>query len=177
MGARAALLHAAEYPDQWDALVLISPNPGIEDEAARAERRAVDEKLARRIERDGVVNFIKFWQSTPMIRSQKNICPQWRETMDAHRRQHTAKGLAASLRQFGQGQCPNLWPELNRLTLPVLLITGQEDIKYSAIAARMDDLLPDSKQINCNGAGHMPHLETPDVVSTAIMQFLGCWGD
>src|SRR6056297_509909 len=30
MGARAALLHAMQFPKQWNALILISPSPGIE---------------------------------------------------------------------------------------------------------------------------------------------------
>ncbi|MGB0414569.1 MAG: alpha/beta fold hydrolase, partial [Coraliomargarita sp.] len=137
MGARAALQHACAYPNLWDALILISPNPGIETEEARAERRKVDDKLARRIETDGAASFIEFWQSTPMIRSQQRIRGEWRAAMQASRAQHTAAGLARSLRQFGQGSCSNLWPELSKLKMPVLLITGAEDIKYTRIAERM----------------------------------------
>ncbi|MFO8026722.1 MAG: alpha/beta fold hydrolase, partial [Opitutales bacterium] len=66
MGARAALQHAAQFPDFWDALILISPNPGIEDEGERVKRREVDGKLAQRIESEGVAAFIEFWQNTPM---------------------------------------------------------------------------------------------------------------
>lgn len=79
MGARAALQHAVTHPHAWNALILISPNPGIESESGRAERRKVDSKLAERIEQDGVSPFIDFWQSTPMIRSQKSIQAGWRE--------------------------------------------------------------------------------------------------
>ncbi|MFU8849207.1 MAG: alpha/beta fold hydrolase [Opitutales bacterium] len=172
LGARAALLHACECPEQWDALILISPNPGIEDPAARTERRSVDEKLARRIESEGIEAFIEFWQSTPMIRSQQNIRTAWREAMQANRREHTASGLAASLRQFGQGNCPNLWPVLQRLTMPVLLLTGSEDVKYTRIARAMHERLPQAMTHHIDGAGHMPHLEAPKDSAALISAFL-----
>jgi 2-succinyl-6-hydroxy-2,4-cyclohexadiene-1-carboxylate synthase len=172
MGARAALLHAVQNPKKWDALILISPNPGIENQATRTERRIVDEKLAQRIEQDGVDAFIEFWQNTPMIRSQKNIRKDWRDAMQAHRKQHTAKGLAVSLRQFGQGQCPNLWPKLEKLTLPTLLLSGIEDRKYTDIAKLMSEALPDCTHHKIEGAGHMPHLETPSASADSINNFL-----
>ena len=172
MGARAALQLACKNPEAWDALILISPNPGIENEAERAERRAVDEKLAQRIERDGVDAFIDFWQSTPMIRSQKNIRAHWRANMQANREQHTAQGLATSLRQFGQGNCPNLWPKLSKLTLPTLLITGTEDIKYTSIAQQMFRSLPCAALEMLGNVGHMPHLENSQFCADVINKFL-----
>jgi 2-succinyl-6-hydroxy-2,4-cyclohexadiene-1-carboxylate synthase len=172
MGARAALLHAVTHPEAWDALILISPSPGLEDEAARAARRQTDEKLAARIEADGVAAFLDFWQNTPMIRSQQHIRADWYAAMRTHRRQHQAAGLAASLRQFGQGSCPDLWPQLGTLSMPVLLLTGSLDTKYGDIAARMARQLGHCQWTDVPGAGHMPHLEAPDASCAAIAQFL-----
>lgn len=172
MGARAALLHALKYPNFWDALVLISPNPGIESEAARDERCRTDDKLAARIEQDGVPAFLEFWQNTPMIRSQQQIRSDWLANMRAHRRTHTAAGLSSSLRAFGQGRCQDLWPELPRLTLPTLLLCGAEDAKYTAIAERMHRLLGNCKNLQIEGVGHMPHLEAPSICAALVKQFL-----
>ena len=177
MGARAALQHAVLYPETWDALVLISPNPGIEDPSERAARQATDAKLADRIERDGAAAFIDFWQQTPMIRSQLNIRPDWRSAMQAARMEHTAKGLAQSLRQFGQGSCPDLWSELGKLTAPALVITGERDEKYTAIAKRLAEyqIAHSPHRIMhtvIDGAGHMPHLEAPESAAEVIRGFL-----
>lgn len=173
MGARAALQHACAYPESWDALILISPNPGIESAEERADRRKVDDKLAQRIETDGAAAFIDFWQSTPMIRSQQRIRDDWRTVMQASRVKHTATGLARSLREFGQGSCPNLWPKLTQLTMPVLLITGAEDIKYTRIAERMSEQLTTFHTSNIiDAAGHMPHLEQPEVTASVINEFV-----
>jgi 2-succinyl-6-hydroxy-2,4-cyclohexadiene-1-carboxylate synthase len=107
------------HPEEWDALILISGNPGIEDETERANRRIADAELADSIERLGMQAFLEFWQETPLIRSQKHITDNLRASMQANRLKNTSIGLAKSLRQFGQGDAPNLWPELGKLTVPV----------------------------------------------------------
>ena len=177
MGARAALLHAIQHPDAWDALILISGNPGIEDKADRAARRTADAELAASIERLGMEQFLEFWQETPLIRSQKGLPADLRTTMQASRLKNTTEGLANSLRQFGQGSCPNLWPELNKLTMPLLLITGEQDQKYTAIAQRMaSDLstfhFPPSTHRIIDGMSHAPHLEGARETSKIIQHFI-----
>lgn len=172
MGARAALLHATTFPDAWDALILISANPGIESEAERTERRQSDARLAQQIETAGLRSFLECWQQHPLIRSQQNIPADWQPAMRAHRLQHSEAGLAASLRQFGQGQCPNLWPMLSKITSPVLLITGGHDEKYTKIGQRMARELATCNHAVVTGAGHMPHLEAPVDSSGYIRDFL-----
>ena len=171
MGARAALLHAAYHPEVWDTLILISGNPGIEDETERANRRIADAELAESIERLGVQAFLEFWEETPLIRSQKHITGNLRASMQANRLKNTRIGLAKSLRQFGQGDAPNLWPELGKLTVPALLITGEKDTKYTNIAQRMQAVLPHASHITIPNASHMPHLEQSDLAIMAIHTF------
>jgi 2-succinyl-6-hydroxy-2,4-cyclohexadiene-1-carboxylate synthase len=175
MGARAALLHAVSAPEKWDALILISGNPGIEDPARRADRVQADETLAQSLLRMGLTDFLDFWQETPLIRSQKNIPAAWREAMLEKRLSHTTEGLANSLRQFGQGSCPNLWPQINQLTMPICLITGERDRKYSEIAHRLMRHLPASDQSRhavIEAASHMPHLEQAEASAAVIRGFL-----
>ena len=171
-GARAALLHALAHPSAWHALILISATAGIESERERSCRAQADEQLAQRIEQHGVADFIQFWQNTPMILSQQNICSAWRQTMQQNRQAHSALGLATSLRQLGQGKCPNLWPRLCELTMPVLLISGEKDLKYCSIAQRMQAALPNADRVSIPQAGHMPHLERPAATAAAINNFL-----
>lgn len=174
MGARATLLHAVAHPERWDRLVLISGNPGIPDAKERAARVAADRDLADSLKRMGLASFLDFWQETPLIRSQKRIPPKWREPMLLNRRRHTADGLANSLREFGQGSCPDLWPELRRLTMPVCLITGERDTKYTEIASQMVKQLPNprSRHFVVESASHMPHLEQAEATVEAVLQFL-----
>lgn len=172
MGARAALLHAALSPKVWDALVMISPNPGIESLTDLAMRREADAALAEQIERDGVPAFLEYWQATPMIRSQQKIPTDIREPMRANRRQHSAAGLAQSLCQFGQGSYPNLWPIIDEIQLPTLLITGALDTKYTAIAERMARECPNASHHAIDAVGHAPHLEAAPVFLAHLERFL-----
>ena len=172
MGARAALLHAIANLKHWDALILISANPGIESAAERSARAASDTALAQRIISDGVPTFLEFWQQTPIIRSQQHIRADWQASMQQNRLQHTAAGLAKSVEQFGQAACPNLWPQLNKLQCPILLISGKHDLKYCTIAERMQRALPQAQWSKIPDAGHMPHLEAPEATAAAIRRFV-----
>ncbi|MEN8842360.1 MAG: alpha/beta fold hydrolase [Lentimonas sp.] len=177
MGARAALNHAVNFPTAWDGLILISPNPGIEDEADREARRLSDEGLAKRIESDGLIPFFEYWQSTPLIQSQQSIQAEWLDAMQINRRHHSAKGLAQSLREFGQGNCPNLWPMLQQIRVPILCMTGESDTKYHSISERIAQILPNAEHVTIPNAGHMPHLENPETSAFAVNQFLSQFTD
>jgi len=172
MGARAALLHALRQPTKWRALILISVNPGIRDEDSRNTRRREDHELAKKIEREGVQSFLKYWQSTPMIRTQSSIPSQSLRKMQENRKNHTAIGLSNSLRQFGQGSFPDLWDQLNTLTMPILCLSGANDIKYTSIATQISRQVDSAQSICIEAAGHMPHLENTLDSAVAINSFL-----
>lgn len=173
MGGRAALLHACRHQKEWDALILISCNPGIEGKEERNSRRKSDDELASNLSEIGVDAFIKQWQEQPLIQNQRAIRSDWYHVLQVVRSQHTTKGLAASLKHFGQGACPNLWPQISGINLPVLLISGSEDAKYSTIAKRMDLEINQSAHVSVTGAGHMPHLEKPEETAKEIQKFIG----
>jgi 2-succinyl-6-hydroxy-2,4-cyclohexadiene-1-carboxylate synthase len=173
MGARAALLHAIQTPKRWDALILISANPGIENENERSERRRHDATLASQIETGGLDAFLDYWQKTPLIQSQKNIRPTWLKAMRHARREHSTTGLANSLRQFGQGSVPNLWPRIEQLNMPICLITGALDKKYTQIAKRLHQLPSlNTAHSTIEGASHMPQLEQAEASIKVIQNFL-----
>jgi 2-succinyl-6-hydroxy-2,4-cyclohexadiene-1-carboxylate synthase len=93
--------------------------------------------------------------------------------MQAARAEHTPEGLASSLRQFGQGNCPNLWPQLGSLTLPVLVLTGALDRKYTQIAERIGARSGSNTQVRqLPEAGHMPFLEQAEPSAESIQSFL-----
>ena len=178
MGARAAMQHVLTNRKVWDALVLISPQPGIEDTSKRLARQASDAVLEAQILRCGVRDFIEFWQQTDLIKSQDRISTHQRSVMQSGREEHTTEGLAKSLREFGQGRCPDLWPKLKDFTIPTLIITGQEDTLYTKISnnIRCKNFNEHGTQIFqysiIKNAGHAPHLEYPEITAKKIREFL-----
>lgn len=157
MGARMALHAALAHPDRVAALVLVSGTPGIESPEERAARRQSDETLAERIEAIGVPAFIDEWLANPMF---AGLDPA--TAMRTERLANTARGLADSLRHCGTGSQVDLWPLLPTLAMPLLVVCGADDAKFTAIAGRMHDLVPGSTLRVVAGAGHTVHLERTD---------------
>src|SRR5205814_3126613 len=77
--------------------------------------------------------------------------------------------LASALRHLGSGAQPSLWKALVRLRPPTLILAGERDPKFSAIARSMARAIPGARLRLFAGAGHAPHLEAPDEYVTAVL--------
>ena len=167
MGGRYCLHLALARPDLVERLVLLGVSPGIEDAEEREARRAADEQLATDLETDGLDAFLDRWLRSPLF----SRLPRAAADME-HRRANTVEGLASSLRLAGTGAQESLWDRLHELTMPVLVMAGAHDEKFSAIGIRMASLVPDATFIGVGDAGHSAHLERPDEVGAALVRWL-----
>ena len=172
MGGRAALRAALRAPDRVAALVLESTSPGIADPARRAERRAADRALADEIERDGVPAFVTRWESLPLWASQHALPPSARARLRAQREANDAAGLANSLRGAGAGEDEPVLARLGAIGAPVLIVAGALDATYVAAAGEMARAFPHARLAIVPGAGHAVHLEQPDELTGAVLEFL-----
>jgi 2-succinyl-6-hydroxy-2,4-cyclohexadiene-1-carboxylate synthase len=172
MGARLALAFVLAHPEAVSRLVLESPSAGIADPDERAARRVTDDLLADDIERDGLEPFVDRWEALPLFASAASLPASDRERLRAERLSHDPRGLAASLRDAGQGAMTPLFDRLPEITAPTLVIAGAldsvgceraSDIAASISGARLE-IIPD--------AGHAPHLERPHVFTTITTEFL-----
>ena len=170
MGGRVALALAVQKPSWLRRLVLVGARPGFAALRERRERIAADEALAARIETEGVEAFADYWEKTPVIASQVNVLPELRETMQRRRREHSAAGLAKSLREMGSGAMPSLWDALREIEVPTHLLTGENDLRFSAIAREMLVHLPEAQHHTI--ARRRKHLFRPqEVVHSAQLPF------
>jgi 2-succinyl-6-hydroxy-2,4-cyclohexadiene-1-carboxylate synthase len=166
MGGRLCLRLAIDRPELVHALVLVSASPGIADDRERAARTEADEALAESIERRGVDAFLASWLAQPMFATVPAGAPG---LVDRHRL--TVDYLAASLRRLGAGAMEPMWDDLPKLTMPVLLVTGTLDDKYTAIARRMlERVHPGVEHVELPG-GHALPLEQPAVLGRLIAAF------
>jgi pimeloyl-ACP methyl ester carboxylesterase len=73
-------------------------------------------------------------------------------------------------------QAEGALPDLDRLPLlkvPALLLSGTADLPdFRLIADFIAAAAPDVRRVDCDGAGHMLHLERPEDVIAEILQFL-----
>ncbi len=75
--------------------------------------------------------------------------------------------------QHGPPRRPALWPALQRLQCPTLVVWGMEsDVLSEAQARRMVEVLPQGELVAVPGVGHAPTLMEP-VVLAALERFLG----
>jgi len=165
MGGRLCLALAVERPDLVKELVLVSASPGIADERERNTRRIADERLALDVERDGVDAFLDRWLDQPLFAS----LPREVARLDERRRTNTVDRITHQLRALGQGAQPSLWPALGQLTMPVTLVTGAYDRKYTDLAAQMAAAIGEhARTVVIPGAGHALQLEKPEALAAVL---------
>jgi len=165
MGGRIALHAAFALADRIDRLVLIGASPGIADPSEREARRAADEQLAAEIERSSIEDFVRRWAATPVLSGQP---PEVVAAAYADRLRSTPVGLARALRGLGTGALPPLWERLGELRMPVALVVGERDGKFTATARRIADAMAAAELVVVSGAGHAVHLEAPAAVAEVI---------
>jgi 2-succinyl-6-hydroxy-2,4-cyclohexadiene-1-carboxylate synthase len=157
MGGRVALHLALAHPHRVQRLVLIGATAGIDDADERVARRAADEALAISIDRDGVDAFLRRWLAQPLFAGLPD------DPADvADRQRNGAGGLAASLRLAGTGAQTPLWNRLTSLTMPVLVVVGEHDTKFTELGHRLVAGIGSHAQLAVvEAAGHAVHLERP----------------
>ncbi|MEY2433277.1 MAG: 2-succinyl-6-hydroxy-2,4-cyclohexadiene-carboxylate synthase [Acidimicrobiaceae bacterium] len=168
MGARFVLHLALANPELVRRLVVIGGTGGIDDASARAERKSNDEAMADRLERDGLEPFLDAWLAQPLFAGLSDGM-QFREA----RKENTVTGLAESLRQAGTGSQDPLWGRLHRLDMPVLVVAGSDDTKFSAEGHRLVESIGSNATLSLiAGAGHAAHLEQPDTFLSTLRAWL-----
>ena len=168
MGGRFCLNAALAYPESVERLVLISSTAGIDDPADRAERIKNDEALALRIEQIGVAAFVDEWLAQKIF---AGLTPEI-----AHRDSrlaNTSAGLASSLRLCGTGTQESLLRRVAQLMMPVLVMAGENDTKFVALARQIVDAIGGNATLRIiPNSGHSPHLEQPKPFLEALREFL-----
>lgn len=171
-GARVALAVAQAWPERVDRLILESGAAGFRRRHDRSQRRKADEALAATIVERGVDAFVAHWESLPLFAGLRSLPAVEQQALRARRAAQSAEGLASALRVLGQGAQPDLWPGLQKLRVPTLLITGAADEKYTRLARKMTVDLPIAYRATLRGVGHAPHLEAPEAYAAELRSFL-----
>lgn len=169
MGGRM-LLHAAlqDTVGEIRSLILIGATAGIESAQERAVRKAEDDRRAARVLELGTPAFVNEWLQSPMF---AGLTPD--TSHQVKRYENAADGLAASLRNRGTGSQASLWEHLHLLRMPVLVIAGTTDQKFTAIGQRMVEMIgTNARFVNIEG-GHAVHLENPAVTAAVVAS----WGE
>jgi 2-succinyl-6-hydroxy-2,4-cyclohexadiene-1-carboxylate synthase len=173
LGGRVLLHLAIAHPESTRAVILIGATAGIEDPADRAKRVRADEVLAKRLDACGgdpraFAGFIDDWLAGPLF---AHLAKD-----KAHIGQRLANdpvALASSLRLCGTGMQDPLWDRLCDIAVPVLVLAGEYDERFTAIGRRVASSIGDNARFEIvEGAGHTCHLEQPDKTLEIVEEFL-----
>jgi 2-succinyl-6-hydroxy-2,4-cyclohexadiene-1-carboxylate synthase len=168
MGGRLALQLAADHPEKISSLILESTHCGWDEEEKREERIRDDEQKASQIESDFDA-FLDGWKQNPLF---AGTLPELARKYDAIARNQSREAMAASLRGFGTGVMPPVYSRLDKLNLPVLLISGESDQKFTDIHQLMAERLRDSVCRIIPGASHRVHASQPERIIKEIKHFI-----
>ena len=171
-GARVALGVAMRSPDRIRRLVLESVNPGLKRSQERQVRQGQDEALAASIEAEGLSAFVDKWEQQPVFEGLRKLPEETQAQIRARRLSGTVQGYAGALRCMGLGAQPSYWGELPMLFVPTLIITGQNDAKFTEFAKRMTTDMRHAWRKSFEGSGHSPHMETPEPYAEEVRAFV-----
>lgn len=166
MGARLGLTLALRAPERFAGLAMISGHPGLPP-ADRADRLVRDLALADQIESNSK-RFLDTWYDQSVF---AGLSPDLRQQLEADKRTREPAAIATQLRHFTIGRQPDHGSDLETLDLPLLVLAGERDAKYAAIARRIQATAPNATTFILPDVGHLLHLEDPKTTKRHLAEF------
>jgi len=170
-GGRIALLVALAHPGLVTRLVLVSASAGIAEAVDRTARRRRDERLAARIEAEGLDAFLDRWLGTPPTATAH--LPRAVRAADRRiRSENRPEGLAAALRGYGVAAQPHVGGRVRGLVPPLLAVAGARDATYVRHAETLARAAPRGELRVIPHAGHNVVLDAPRALARVLREFL-----
>lgn len=154
LGGFMSLSFNVAHPERVRALVLQGCGPGYRRDEPRAAWNERAERRARTLEEGGLAALGGGAEVGESV-------------------QGSAKGLAQAARGILSQVDARVMDSLKGISVPTLVICGDDDTPYVNGARYMGDRIPDATYIEVPGAGHGVNVEKPVAVNTALEAFLG----
>ena len=159
MGGRLALYMTCRYPELVAGTVAESASPGLSSLRARRQRAREDAQWIKQLTEGDLRTFLARWYSQPVFRGieQRPFFP----AMFQRRLRNDGRELAKALALMGLARQPDLRPCLKTTKLPLLLVTGENDTKFQALAGELVQANPRIQWVTMPQCGHNTHAENP----------------
>lgn len=172
MGAYTALQMAIHHPDRCRSVVAASGGSGAYPptrETFLAECRTV----ADQIEQSGRFPAEQMGRGPTRIQLLNKNAERWQAAVD-HAAEHPAKAAAMTLRkvQAERASLYDLEAELREVTVPVLLMVGDEDESCLDVNLHLKRIMPAARLVVFPGCGHLLNLEEPGLFDRFAGEFL-----
>ena len=175
MSGPVAVRLAYEIPDIVTRLILVSSIlPSAGRSKSPGETR-IQERELNALESGGIEAWLESisFRTGPLVEGMfaRNpaIAPLWEQIISRHRRDYLFRMLQGRL-----GTISNIdWrSRLEKIRQKTLIIAGSNDLKFIDASRHLAGVIPDSKLVTIEDAGHMVNLEAPEEFNTAVREFL-----
>ncbi|MBT3930412.1 MAG: alpha/beta hydrolase [Rhodospirillaceae bacterium] len=173
MGGFAALHFGFRYPDRALSLTVAGAGYGAHPDV-HAQFADETKEVASRIEADTMAEFSKIYAIGPTRVQYANKDPRGWEAFSKERADHSTKGSANTMRAV-QGGRPSLYDfveEMQALTVPTLIMNGDEDDPCLDVGVFMKRNIPSSALVLLPRSGHLINLEEPGLFNQSLGDFL-----
>jgi pimeloyl-ACP methyl ester carboxylesterase len=174
MGAFATLHFGMRYPQMATSLVVAGCGSGAPKSERETFKRQCD-ATADRFLREGSAPLARALGLGPTrVQLQNKDQRGWEEFVQ-HLSEHSAKGSALTLRNY-QGLRPSLYDleaELAKVTVPLLLVVGDEDEPCLDANVFLKRTIPSAGLWMVPRTGHAVNLEEPDAFNRGVQEFFG----
>ena len=167
MGGRLALHALLENGHPWDAAVIVSAHPGLENETEREARRAADAAWASRALTAPWAEFLAAWDAQPVLGGAIPRPPGAVSSLATRRGE-----IARSFVDWSLGAQEPLWDRLHGIAIPVLWVAGENDARFLDLARRAADVMPHATLAVAPAAGHRVPWQAGDWLADTTARFL-----
>lgn len=167
MGGYVAFALLRLCPERISGLVLANTRPDPDSEEMREGRK----EMAHRVSREGVEALIGPMMPRLLAQDTLRSEPGIVEHVKSMILECSPDGVVAALGAMGDR--PDSIPLLKEITVPTLVIGGEEDaVSTPEVMGAMADDIPGAHHVTLPGVGHLSNLEDPRRFNEALEGFL-----
>jgi len=173
MGSFTCLHAALAQPERFGALVVAGTGYGSELSELETFRAAM-RRNADAIETNGMAWFADWYGHDPARIQLETKDPRAFEAQWDRLARHSVRGSASTMRGV-QGRRPSLFEltnELGALTVPTLIVCGEEDVAAIEGSRFLERTIPASRLVMLPRTGHLVNLEDPDGFNRLVADFV-----
>lgn len=161
LGGRLAMQALAARRDFWKGAILISTHPGLTDETEKNSRRESDREWARRVREMPWTEFLESWNAQGVLANQ--VVSGGQGELEGRR-----EAVARAFESWSLGRQEAAEERLGTLGVPLLVVTGERDEKFTDLAERFRNCGNGVEVTVMPNCGHRIPMEAPDRLAEVI---------
>ena len=166
MGGRLALHAILKQPDLWQSAIIIAADTGLSSMKDRKKRLAWDQAWGERFLKDDWHTVLNDWDAQGVFASRSN-------TPARNEADFSKKAIARFFDVFSKGRQDDLLEPLSALVKPpVLFLSGEEDLKFTAVGSSLTKTCSNIQHRIISNAAHRVPWENQQAFLKSLKQFL-----